>query len=156
RDPRTRRVFSFQTMYAGLAPHQALACYAVIAYLDAVCGVYFPRGGVHALPRALAGAAEKHSVTIRYSTAAVRVETRAARAVAVHTDTGERLPADAVVLNADLPAAYRLLPGPGPARRLRHSPSCVVVHVGASRGYSRIAHHNLHFGRSWRRTFDEV
>ncbi len=47
----------------GLAPHDALAIYAVIAYLDSVAGVYFPRGGIHAVPRALAGAAEKHGVT---------------------------------------------------------------------------------------------
>lgn len=46
RDPRTQRIFSFQAMYAGLAPHDALAIYAVIAYLDAVAGVWFPRGGV--------------------------------------------------------------------------------------------------------------
>ena len=50
RDPRTRRIFSFQAMYAGLAPHDALAIYAVIAYLDSVAGVYFPRGGIHAVP----------------------------------------------------------------------------------------------------------
>ena len=55
-------------MYAGLAPHDALAIYAVIAYLDSVAGVYFPRGGIHAVPRALAGAAEKHGVQIRYGT----------------------------------------------------------------------------------------
>src|SRR5262245_39404801 len=30
RDPRTRRVFSFQSMYAGVAPHEALALYSVI------------------------------------------------------------------------------------------------------------------------------
>ena len=62
RDERTRRIFSFQSMYAGLAPHDALALYAVIAYLDAVAGVYFPKGGIGAVPRALAGAAEKHGV----------------------------------------------------------------------------------------------
>lgn len=156
RDPRLRRVFSFQAMYAGLAPHRALACYLVIPYLDSVAGVYFPRGGVHALPRALAGAAEKHGVEIRYSTGAVRIETRAGRAVAVHTDTGQRLPADAVVLNPDLPAAYDLLPGRPPRRRLRFSPSCVVIHVGSAQRYGKIAHHNLHFGRSWRGTFDEL
>lgn len=154
-DPRTRRVFSFQAMYAGLAPHRALAVYAVIAYLDAVCGVYFPRGGVHAVPRALAGAAEKHGVTIRYGTTVTRVLTRAGRAVAVLTDTGERVPADVVVLNPDLAAAYRLL-GERPARRLRYSPSCVVVHLGSTRAYRRIAHHNLHFGAAWRDSFDRV
>ncbi|QSB17455.1 phytoene desaturase [Natronosporangium hydrolyticum] len=156
RDPRTRRIFSFQAMYAGLAPHRALAIYAVIAYLDAVCGVYFPRGGVHALPRALAGAADKHGVELRYDTTVTRVETRAGRAVAVHTTGGERIPADVVVLNPDLPAAHELLPGPGLRRRLRYSPSCVVVHIGSRQHYSKIAHHNIHFGRAWRRTFQEV
>lgn len=158
RDPRTRRIFSFQALYAGLAPHRALASYAVIAYLDTVRGVCFPHGGVHAVPRALAGAAEKHGVTIHYGTTAARVETRAGRAVAVVTGDGQRLPADVVVLNPDLPAAHRLLPDQAgvPRRRLRMSPSCVVVHIGSTQGYRRIAHHNLHFGRSWRRTFDEV
>jgi phytoene desaturase len=32
----------------------------------------------------------------------------------------------------------------------------VVLHVGGTQHYSGIAHHNIHFGRSWRRTFDEV
>ncbi len=156
RDPRTRRIFSFQSMYAGLAPHRALAIYLVIAYLDAVSGVWFPVGGLHAVPQALAGAADKHGVQIRYDTEVVRVTTQGDRATGVITGTGERVPADAVVLNPDLPAAYRLLPGPGLRRRLRFSPSCVVLHIGSTQGYRRTAHHNIHFGRAWRRTFDEV
>jgi phytoene desaturase len=156
RDPRTRRVFSFQAMYAGLAPQDALALYAVIAYLDSVAGVYYPRGGIHAVPRALAGAAEKNGVEIRYGVTAARVETSTGRATAVVTTDGERIPADVVVLNPDLPVAYRdLLPAPSP-RRLRYSPSCVVLHVGSSARFSRIAHHNIHFGRSWKGTFREL
>lgn len=158
-DPRTRRIFSFQAMYAGLSPQRALALYAVISYLDTVAGVWFPRGGMHALPRALAGAAEKHGVVFRYGTEVRRVEVRGGRAVGVVTACGERIPADAVVLNPDLPVAYgELLPPPTPARlrRLRYSPSCVVLHVGSSAGYRRIGHHNIHFGRSWRTTFDEI
>lgn len=159
RDPRTRRIFSFQAMYAGLAPHRALALYAVISYLDTVAGVWFPRGGMHAVPQAMAGAAEKHGVDIRYRTKVERVEVRHGRAAGVHTDGGEYLPADVVVLNPDLPVAYGdLLPGEVPrrVRRLRHSPSCFVLHVGSRVGYSHIAHHNIHFGRAWRRSFDEV
>jgi phytoene desaturase len=159
-DPRTQRIFSFQAMYAGVAPQQALALYAVIAYLDAVTGVWFPKGGVHAVPQALAGAAEKHGVTIRYLTPVTRVETYAGRAQAVHTVAGERIPADVVVLNPDLPVAYRtLLPAQTPPlrlSRLRYSPSCVVLHLGTDRHYTRIAHHNLHFGRSWHQTFADI
>jgi phytoene desaturase len=156
RDRRTQRIFSFQAMYAGLAPHDALAIYAVIAYLDSVAGVYFPRGGMHAVPRALAAAASKHGVEFRYDTTVARVETAHGRATGVITADGERIGADAVVLNPDLPIAYRDLLPERRLRRLNYSPSCVVLHVGSSQSYRKIAHHNIHFGTAWKRTFDEV
>ncbi|MEU7920013.1 phytoene desaturase family protein [Micromonospora zamorensis] len=156
RDPRTQRIFSFQAMYAGLAPHDALAIYTVIAYLDSVAGVYFPRGGIHAVSKAMAGAAEKHGVQIRYGTTVTRVETANGRATGVITADGELVPADVVVLNPDLPIAYRDLLPAAPQRRLTYSPSCVVLHVGSRQGYEKIAHHNIHFGRAWKGTFDEV
>ncbi|SCE78451.1 phytoene desaturase family protein [Micromonospora chokoriensis] len=156
RDPRTQRIFSFQAMYAGLAPHDALAIYTVIAYLDSVAGVYFPRGGIHAVSRAMAGAAEKHGVQIRYDTTVTRVETANGRATGVLTADGELIRADVVVLNPDLPVAYRDLLPAAPARRLTYSPSCVVLHVGSRQAYDKIAHHNIHFGRAWKGTFDEV
>lgn len=155
RDPRTQRVFSFQAMYAGLAPHHALAIYAVISYMDSVAGVSVPRGGMHALPRALAGAAAKHGVEFRYSTTVTRVERHGGRAVAVHTDDGERLPCDVVVLNPDLPVAQRELLGIVPWKQT-YSPSCFVLLAGSTASYSKIAHHNLHFGRAWRESFRDV
>ncbi|GIE81078.1 phytoene dehydrogenase [Actinoplanes philippinensis] len=156
RDPRTQRIFSFQAMYAGLAPHDALAIYAVIAYLDSVAGVYYPKGGMHAVPKALAGAAEKHGVTFRYDTTVERVLTSNGRATGVVTTGGEHIPADVVVLNPDLPVAYRDLLPARRLRRLRYSPSCVVLHIGSSQAYSKIAHHNIHFGTAWKGTFDEI
>ena len=88
RDERTRRVFTFQAMYAGRSPYDALALYAVISYMDTVAGVFFPRGGMHALPTALAGAAVKHGVDLRYRTEVVGVERAGGRAVAVTTADG--------------------------------------------------------------------
>jgi phytoene desaturase len=157
RDPRTRRIFSFQAMYAGLAPQDALAIYAVIAYLDSVAGVYFPKGGMHAVPRALAGAAEKHGVQFRYDTTVEKVTTANGRATGVITHTGQYIPADVVVLNPDLPVAYRdLLPPSRWPRRLAYSPSCVVLHIGSSAAFTKTAHHNIHFGKAWKGTFEEV
>ena len=162
-DPRTQRVFSFQAMYAGLSPQQALALYAVIAYMDSVAGVYAPRGGMHAIPVAMAAAAQKHGVEIRYDATVTRVELDGDRAVAVHvTDAGsgetERVACDAVVLNPDLPVAYRDLLGfvPPRVRRLRYSPSAFLLLAGSSRQYPRLAHHNIHFGHAWDGVFDEL
>lgn len=160
RDPRTFRVLSFQSMYAGLSPYDALALYAVIAYMDSVAGVFFPAGGMHAVPRALAGAAGKHGVVLRYRTTVTRVLVEHGRAVGVETSDGDRVPADVVVLNPDLPVAYRdlLPPGAAPRRVARQvfSPSCFLLLAGSTQRYGRIAHHNLHFGRAWRTVFEEL
>jgi phytoene desaturase len=156
RDPRTQRIFSFQAMYAGLAPQDALAIYAVIAYLDSVAGVYHPKGGMHAVPVALAGAAAKHGVSFRYDTTVASVSVSHGRADGVILSDGTRVPADVVVLNPDLPVAYQDLLDSPLRRKLTYSPSCVVLHVGSTAAYSKIAHHNIHFGRSWKGTFDEV
>ena len=156
RDPRTQRVFSFQSLYAGVPPDRARALYAVIAYMDTVAGVYFPRGGMHMVAAALAGAAVKHGVTIDYGREVTSVQVTGSRARAVCTRDGDRVPADVVVLNPDLPVAYRDLLNRPLRRRLRYSPSCVVMHLGASRAYAGVSHHNIHFGKAWRATFDDI
>jgi len=158
KDPRTQKVYSFQAMYAGVSPQQALAIYAVIAYMDSVNGVFFPKGGMHAVPRALAGAAEKHGVTFKYNTTVTSIERENGRAKAVITDTGERFACDVVVLNPDLPIAWRDLLGKEPlsVKRLKYSPSCVTLLVGSNKSYDHLAHHNIHFGKSWDGVFDEL
>jgi phytoene desaturase len=158
KDDRTQRVFSFQSMYAGLSPYDALAIYAVIAYMDSVAGVFAPKGGMHALPVAMANAAAKHGVTFKYDTEVTKVRMNANRATGVETSTGEFYAADVVVLNPDLPVAYRDLLGKEPwsVKRLKYSPSCYLMLAGSSAKYDHIAHHNIHFGHSWAGVFEEL
>ncbi|MFG2342032.1 phytoene desaturase [Streptomyces yangpuensis] len=156
KDERLQRVFSFQALYAGVPPARALAAYAVIAYMDTVAGVYFPRGGMHALPRAMADAATDAGAALRFGEPVTRLERSGGRISAVVT-AKDRIPCDAVVLTPDLPVAYRLL-GHRPRRpvRLRHSPSAVVLHAGTDRTWPQLAHHTISFGAAWRSTFDEL
>ncbi|GGY54199.1 phytoene desaturase [Streptomyces anulatus] len=155
-DERLRRVFSFQALYAGVPPARALAAYAVIAYMDTVAGVYFPRGGMHALPRAMADAAADAGASLRYGQSVTRLERSGDRVTAVVTDQ-ERIPCDAVVLTPDLPISYRLL-GRSPHRPLplRHSPSAVILHAGTDRTWPELAHHTISFGAAWKSTFHEL
>ncbi len=158
KDDRTQRVFSFQSMYAGLSPYDALAIYAVIAYMDSVAGVFAPKGGMHALPVAMANAAAKHGVTFKYDTEVTKVRMSGNRATGVETSTGEFYAADVVVLNPDLPVAYRDLLGKEPwsVKRLKYSPSCYLLLAGSTAKYEHIAHHNIHFGHSWAGVFEEL
>ncbi|MER7760363.1 phytoene desaturase family protein [Streptomyces sp. NPDC097619] len=155
-DERLRRVFTFQALYAGVPPARALAAYAVIAYMDTVAGVYFPRGGMHALPRAMADAAADAGAELRYGEAVTALERSGDHVTAVVT-ANDRIPCDAVVLTPDLPVTYRLL-GRRPRRplRLTHAPSAVVLHAGTRHTWPQLAHHTISFGAAWRTTFDEL
>jgi phytoene desaturase len=162
-DERLQRIFSFQSMYAGLAPYEALALYAVITYMDSVEGVFVPEGGMHAMATGLAAAVEKAGVTIRYNSPVTRILRDGSGAVsgvelAGGETGGERLAADVVVCNPDLPVAYRTLLGgvdaPRVARRGKYSPSCLLWVAGV-RGLppADAAHHNIHFGHDWNGSF---
>ena len=156
-DDRLRRVFTFQALYAGVPPQRALAVYAVIAYMDTVAGVYSPRGGMRALPDALAAAATDAGVEFQYGSAISALEHSGDRVIAVRTDTGDRIPAGSVVLTTELPDTYRLL-GRTPRRllRLRPAPSAVVAHVGCKAAANDIAHHTIVFGQAWDQTFRDI
>jgi phytoene desaturase len=156
-DERLQRIFSFQSMYAGLAPYEALSLYAVITYMDCIRGVYYPVDGMHAMASGLATALERAGVTMRYDAEVTRVLRSGGgrgRASGVELVGGERIAADVVVCNPDLPVVYRrLLSGvdaPRAARRGVYSPSCFLWVAGV-RGLppKGTAHHNIHFGKDW-------
>lgn len=161
-DERLQRLFGFQAMYAGVAPHEALALYAVITYMDTIAGVVVPVGGMGAIATGLADAVTKGGATIRYDTPVTRILRGASGQVTgVELAGDERLAADVVVCNADLPVAYRTLLGgveaPRAARRGRYSPSCLLWVAGVRGAPPQGAtHHNLHFGRQWRESFDAI
>ena len=165
-DERLRRLFTFQAMYAGLPPSDALALYAVITYMDCIEGVWFPEGGMAAVPHALARAATDAGVELRLGQRVTEVLRRpdgpvAGVVVEGGSEGGERIAADAVVCTLDLPVAYRkLLPdlvAPRVVRKGRYSPSAVVWHVGV-RGElpAGTRHHNIHFAQAWDSSFDAL
>ena len=161
-DDRLTRIFSFQALYAGIAPSKARAVLAVITYMDTVRGVFYPEGGMHAVPAGMARALTDAGVPVHLGVEVREVLRRGDGAVVgVATADGERLAADAVVCTLDLPVAYdRLLPGVPAPRAVRsgsYSPSAVVWHVGAAGSPgAHVRHHNIHFGTDWDGAFEAI
>ncbi len=163
-DERLHKMFSFQALYAGLAPKQALGAYAVITYMDSVLGVTFPEGGMSAVGQGFADAATAAGVQIRYGVNAERILRSSGTNGAVRgvrLDDGEIIAADVVIVNADLPVGYReLLPeleAPRLARKGHFSPSCVLWVAGVKGSPpAGTAHHNIAFGEQWHESFDEL
>jgi phytoene desaturase len=156
-DERLQKVFSFQALYAGVSPQQALAIYAVISYMDLVEGVFYPVGGMNALPTAMAAAASAAGVDICYDTEVSEVRWQGKRVREVVAADGRSWSPDALVLTLDMPAARELLGRPsrrpGPTR---FSPSCVVLSAGLQRTYPDEVHHTMVFGRAWSEVFEDL
>jgi phytoene desaturase len=161
-DDRLARLFSFQALYAGVAPADARAMFAVITYMDSIAGVYYPQGGMRAIPLAMGRALERAGATMHLGAEVSAILRRGDGAVAgVELTGGDRIAADAVVCTLDLPVAFRRLlpdlPMPRTLARGTYSPSAVVWHVGVE-GVpgADVGHHNIHFGDDWDGAFEAL
>ncbi|MGW0044456.1 phytoene desaturase family protein [Rhodococcus sp. NPDC003348] len=160
-DPRLQRIFTFQALYAGVAPSRALGVYGAIAHMDTSMGVYFPDGGMRRVAEAMAEALTSAGGKVRLGAEVTSIEYDGDRARRVRTADGTAHDADAVVLTADLGAGEALLPRRRlPRRPVRHSPSAVVAHgtvpVEVARQWADSGHHTIDFGDAWERTFAEI
>ena len=70
-------MFTFQSLYAGVAPYEALALYAVITYMDSIEGVFIPEGGMHAMATGLADALTAAGAEVLLDTGVRRISARA-------------------------------------------------------------------------------
>ena len=163
-DPRLQMLFSFQSLYAGLSPFDALAIYAVITYMDTVEGVYFPRGGMAAVPKALGAVLIRNGVEIKLGarvTRILRTRATAGGVTAVELESGERFACDAIVANPEIPLVYRELlktdAMPRVARRGEYSPSALLMLSGVNFvPQVPYAHHNIFFGNKWKASFKSL
>ena len=102
-DPRLRQLFGRYATYCGSSPFAAPATLMLVAHVEQD-GVWLVDGGMHRIARALAGVAERHGARIRTASHVAEITSEAGRANGVLLSTGERLPADAVIANADVAA----------------------------------------------------
>jgi len=166
RDDRLRRIFTFQSLYAGVAPSKALGVYGAIAHMDTSLGVYFPAGGMSAVAESMADALTRHGGALHTSAEVSELEIRNDRVTAVLTSDGRRFECDALVLTPDLPIVDRLLDRAGVTSSGRKrgysvvSPSAVVFHgtvpTEVTQSWPSSAHHTIDFGEQWAETFARI
>jgi phytoene desaturase len=156
RDPRLQQVFGFHPLLIGGNPFDTTSVYAMIHALERRWGVWFAMGGTGALVRALARLLVDTGGSLRLGTEVheILIDDRTRRARGVRLSTGEVVPADIVVSNADIASTYlRMVPravrrrnSNGRWRRTRFSMSLFVLYFGTNRKYENVAHHEILMG----------
>ena len=157
---RLKNAFSFQDMYMGISPFDAMATFSMLQFTELAEGVWYPRGGMTRITDALLGLAVERGAEVRFESPVERIEILGGRACGVRLADGKRLEAEVVLANADLPYVYRhLLPDAGPARRLeRKTYSCSAISFlwGIDRPVREVAAHTLFLSDDYRGNFDDI
>jgi phytoene desaturase len=154
RHPRLREAFSFHTLLVGGDPYKTSSVYALIHKLEKDGGVWFPRGGTHALVRALLRLFTDLGGEVRLNAKVERIEAEGNRVTGVATADGWHGRFDAVASNGDVVDTYARLLGHTPRgaakgralKRARFSPSLFVVYFGVRKTYPEVKHHSILFG----------
>ncbi len=165
KDEHVRQALSFHSLLVGGSPFATSSIYALIHALERRGGVWFPRGGTHALIRALVKLFEDLGGTIHLGSPIQKITTKAGRVTGVIRADSQFEAFDTVASNADVMHTYRHAAGgrprgqegrQGPGGQARWSPSLFVVALRAEDDPSEIRHHTICFGNRYRELIGEI
>jgi phytoene desaturase len=163
-DEHLREAFSFHSLLVGGNPFSASAIYALIHALERRWGVWFPRGGTHALVRGMVRLFEDLGGVFRPGAPVAAIETVKNRATGIRLADGTVFGFDGVASNADVVHTYGKLLAAHPRGRAkggrlakkRHSMSLFVTYFGLKRQHPQLAHHTVLFGPRYRALIAEI
>ena len=158
RDARLQQLFGRYATYCGSSPFLAPATLMLVAHVERD-GVWMVQGGMRRVADALVALAERLGARVRYAAQVAEVCVRGDRVSGLVLEGGERVEADAVVLNADSAAlaarlfgaqASRAVPGTAPGAR---SLSAVTWAMRAETDGFPLVRHNVFFSHDYKREF---
>ncbi|HKJ68914.1 MAG TPA: phytoene desaturase family protein [bacterium] len=163
KDPRHQFAYSFHPLFIGGNPFRAPAVYLMIPYLEKIGGVWYSRGGMYSLVRALESVFTSLGGRVFTGTPAREIVVRDGMAAGVQAD-GKFFEADAVISNADFAHTYRDLIPPGHRQKwtdrrvenLDYSMSAFLLYVGVNKQYPQLRHHTIVLSRRYRELVREI
>ncbi|ARM31133.1 NAD(P)/FAD-dependent oxidoreductase [Prosthecochloris sp. HL-130-GSB] len=144
-DPHLCQIFDRFATYNGSSPFKTLSTFAIIPYVEAAFGAWYPEGGIARIPEALTKLGERQGVTFHYH----------------HEISDLNEPeADIRVCNADIITAHRrwlpesIAGNDMQAREL--ACSGWIMLLAMKRTFPRLEHHNIFFSDHYRDEFDDI
>ena len=163
-DPRLRMVLSFHPLLIGGNPLTVTSIYALISFLERNWGVHSAMGGTGSLVKGLVGLIEGQGSQIRCNAEVAEITVSGRRATGVRLKSGEVIPADVVVSNADAAWTYRhLVPAEHRHRwtdrrleRARYSAGLFVWYFGTKKRYEEVPHHSILLGPRYQGLLQDI
>ena len=161
--PKLREAFSIQPLLVGGSPFDTTSIYGLIHYLERRWGVFFTMGGTGALVAGLGKLMNEQGVKVRFGATVTAIELQGRKATGVKLASGEVIPADIVVSNADPMHLYRemvpdsaLKTATKLKRKSKLSMGLYVLYFGTKRQYPDVAHHTIWLGPRYKELLDDI
>jgi phytoene desaturase len=158
--PRLKAAFTFQDVYMGLSPFEAPATFSLMPYTEMEHGVWYPKGGMYSIVEALMTLARQAGVKFAFDTTVEQIEVSGRRVEELVLEQNERVDADVVLANADLPYVYQnLLPMDYRAEKMsrkRYSCSVISFFWGVDKPYPVLNPHTLFLADDYKANFDAI
>jgi phytoene desaturase len=162
-DPVLRQVLGYPAVFLGGSPYDAPSLYHLMSHLDLDDGVFYPRGGLVEVIRAIARLAEGRGVTIRTNAPVERILTSGRTATGVRLADGTVIDADHVISTADMHHTETALLEPELRSRSdswwdKRVPSfgALLILLGVEGELPELEHHTLLFTKDWKANFDAI
>ena len=165
KDERLRIGMGFHPLFLGGNPFNATSVYSLVAYLERQWGVHFVMGGTGEMAKGMAKLIETHQGnTIRLNSEVEQILIQDGTAKGVRLASGEAIPADIVVSDADsawlykkmIPATFRKRWTDRKLDRARYSMSLFVWYFGTNRRYEDVGHHTILLGPRYKGLLDDI
>ena len=164
KDPRLRMVLSFHPLLIGGNPLTVTSIYALISFLERNWGVHSAMGGTGSLVKGLVGLIAGQGNQIRCNAEVAEITVAGRRATGARLVSGEVIPADVVVSNADAAWTYRhLVPAEHRRRwtdrrleRARYSAGLFVWYFGTQKRYEEVPHHSILLGPRYQGLLQDI
>lgn len=163
KDERLRQLFSFQSMYLGVSPHEAPAVYSVVNYMETGLGIWYPKGGMYKLSEALQKLVLDLGGEVITKSPVKEIIVKDRKAVGV-TTTKATYDADIVVANSDLVYTYKNLiraenrPRMSDAKleSFKQASSALLFYWGVDDQCEGMLHHNVYLCKDFKKNLDEI
>jgi len=159
-----QQLFARYAIYFGSNPFTAPAVLSVIAHIELSKGIWYPRGGIFTLAKALERLAIEKGVKIYTNRGVSQIVVQEREVRGVLLEDGTSFEANTVISDVDYATTYStLLPQKPPYRwelenyqKQPASTSAFILLLGIKGRFSLLSHHNVLFSKDYRNEYSQI
>lgn len=158
------QMLAFQTLYIGVSPNNGPSLYTIIPMIEMFYGVYYLKGGMHAMAKAMEKLFLDLNGVIHYNHPVSEILIENKQAVGIIAND-QKVMADKIVCSADFPYVMKSLIKDDKDKgkyvdqkidRMKYSCSTFVMYVETSRKYENAHVHNFVIANAFEENINQI